>query len=153
MMVVLYVGDGGALADFIDALLNFGVRDALQFGDESEICGDLHFRVERGSFGQVADAFLDLDGLLEDIETGDAGLSRRGRKKAGEDAHRRRFPGAVLAEESDDLALTHFEGDVFDRDIASVSLGQAFDFDHSVICLTDCPDRVLRRRASPVARL
>ena len=76
---------------------------------------------------------LDLERLLEDIETGDAGLSRGGREKAGEDAHRRGFPGAVLAEESDDFALAHFEGNVFDRDIACVSLGQAFDFNHIVI--------------------
>ena len=130
MMVLLDVGDGGALAHFIDALRDVAGRNAFEFRDEGEVSGDLHFRVERGRFGQVADAFLDLERLLEDIETGDACLSRRGRKKAGEDSHRRGFPGAVLAEESDDLALTHFEGDVFDRDIASVSLGQAFDFNH-----------------------
>jgi hypothetical protein len=69
--------------------------------------------------------------LLEDIEAVDARLSLRGRKKAGEDSHRRRLPGAVLTEEANNLALTHFEGNVLDRDVACVSLSQAFDFDHN----------------------
>jgi hypothetical protein len=91
--------------------------------------------------------------LIEDIETSHAGLSRGGREKAGEDAHRGGFPSPIFAEKADDFALAYFEGYVFDRDMTSVSLGQAFDFNHRVICLTDSPDGVLRRRASPIARL
>ena len=69
--------------------------------------------------------------MLEDIETGDTHFARAGREKAGQDAHRGGFSGTVLAEESDDFALAHFEGNVFDSDVTCVSLGQAFDFNHN----------------------
>jgi hypothetical protein len=154
---VLDPRDRGALADFIHAAFDFVRRNAFQFRDEGEIGGHLHFRVKRGSFGQIANAFLDLERLIEDIETGYAGLSRRGRKKAGEDSHRRRLPGAVLTEEADDLALAHFEGDVLDGDVARVSLGQAFDFNHIDISFDEKCVQTLRVRkpaadfVSPVA--
>jgi hypothetical protein len=46
-----------------------------------------------------------------------------GREEAGQDAHRGGLAGAVGAEEADDLALFHLEGDVVHGDSACVSLG------------------------------
>src|ERR1019366_5504126 len=37
---------------------------------------------------------------------------------------------AVLAEKTHNFALGYLEGNVLDRDMTCVSLGQAFDFDH-----------------------
>ena len=91
--------------------------------------GELESVQERHDFlirelEDVKGARRDIERLIEDIETGYAGFSRGGRKKAGEDSHRRRFSGAVLAEEPDNFAFTDFEGDVLDGDMTRVSLGQ-----------------------------
>ena len=40
------------------------------------------------------------------------------------------FPAPFLPRKPDDFALAYFEGNIFDRDITRVSLGQTFDFDH-----------------------
>jgi hypothetical protein len=41
-------------------------------------------------------------------------VSLGGGRKAGDDAHRRRFPAPVGAEKADDLALLRGEGDLID---------------------------------------
>ena len=70
-------------------------------------------------------------GLFEHVETGHGRLARGGREEAGEDAHGGGLAGAVLAEKTHNLALAYFEGNVLDRDMTRVSLGQTFDFNHS----------------------
>ena len=122
--------EGGALDHFIHPFGDIRAGDAFQLRDEGKIIADLHFRIERRGFGQVADVLADVERLLNDIETGHAGFARSRGQEAGEDAHRGGFSGAVLAEKPNDFALADFEGNVFDRYIASVSLGQTFDFDH-----------------------
>ena len=47
---VFDVGDGGALAHFVDALRDVAGRDALQFRDEGEVVGDLHLRDRAAGF-------------------------------------------------------------------------------------------------------
>ena len=132
--LVFHIGNGCAFADFIDARGDLRGWDPFQFGDEGEVLADIHFRVERRGLRQVADVLFDVERLIDDIETGHAGFAFGGREEAGEDAHRGGFAGAVLAEETDDLSLIHFKGDVVDRDMACVSLGQTFDFNH-MYCL------------------
>ena len=56
-----------------------------------------------------------------------------GRQKAGQNAHGCRFSGPIWAQKADDLSLFDLERDVVYRDIASVSLGETFDFDHIVL--------------------
>ena len=53
-----------------------------------------------------------------------------GRHEAGQHAHGRGFTGAVGPQEPHDLPFFNLERDVIDRDIAGVSLGKSFDFDH-----------------------
>ena len=117
------VAEGAALDHLVGAAFDIGARDAFELADESEVFDDLHFGVKRRGFGQVADALLDLLRVLQHVEAGDGGLAGRGREEAGEDAHRGGFPGAVRAEEADDLALFHLEGDVVYGDSTCVSLG------------------------------
>ena len=109
--------------DFIYPALDIGGRDALQLADKIQVLGDFHLRVERRSFGQVADAPFHLHGVFQHVKTGDVGRALRRRQEAGEDAHGGGLPGAVGAEEADDLAFFHLEGDVVHGDSASVSLG------------------------------
>src|SRR5207247_11402692 len=67
----------------------------------------------------------------------DHGVSRglrrpaRGAQDAGEDAHRRRLPRAVRAEETHDLARRDAEGHVPDRGDRAIMLREALYFDHS----------------------
>jgi hypothetical protein len=125
------IGDGASLGNFSNAPGRFGFGDPFQPGDEVEVFVDLHVRIERRRFGQIADAALDLHGLIRDIETGDFGAAFGGWQKAGQDAHGCRLTGAVGPEEADDFPLVHGEGDVVDRGRARVALGQTFDGNHS----------------------
>ena len=120
--LVADIADGAALHDFVDAARRDRSADALELADEVEVLADLHFRVERRRFGQVADALLHLHRLLHDVEAGDIAVPAVGRQEAGENAHGGGFPGAVRAEEADDLPLFHFKGDIVDSDVACVSL-------------------------------
>ena len=61
--------DGAALADLLDAPVDLMGRDALEFGDKCEVIDNFHLRVERRSFGQVADALLDFHRLFENVES------------------------------------------------------------------------------------
>src|SRR5262249_30896329 len=89
-----------------------------------------HLRVERRDLRQVADAPLDLVGLLEDVEPRDLHRPARRGKVAGEDPHGGGLPGAVRAEEAEDLSLRHGEGEVLHRDPVAVPLAEPGDLDH-----------------------
>ena len=58
----------------------------------------------------------------------------RRRHEAGKYAHRRRLARAIWPKEANDLPFFDLERDVVNRDVAGVSLGETFDFDHSVFC-------------------
>ena len=98
-----------------------------------EVRVDLHLGIERRGFGQIPDVLFDIEGLLDDIESGDGGFAGGGREEAGKDAHGGGFSGAVFAEKTHDFALRYFEGNILDSDMACVSLGQTFDFNHMYI--------------------
>ena len=121
---------GAALGNVVDAAREVGPGDPFETTDELEVLANLHVGVKRRRFGQVADAALHVHRLLQDIVAGDVrGSGRRG-QEAREDPHGRRFTGAVRAEESDDLSLLYFKGNIVDSDVACVSLRQAFHLDH-----------------------
>jgi hypothetical protein len=69
--------------------------------------------------------------VLEDIKTGDTSLSGGRRQEAGEDPHSSSFAGAIGAKEAYDFTFANLEGNIVDRDMTGVALGQTFDFDHS----------------------
>ena len=98
-------GDGG---------LALGGRDLLDRGDEAEILGDGHFRVEGDDLGQVADDPLDLVRLLEDVKARDEASAVRGRQIAGQDPHGGGLAGGVRTEQAPDPAFFDLEAEVVD---------------------------------------
>ena len=118
------------LATRSSSLLMRSLLQAFDLGDELEVPVDGHVGIERRILGQVADAALHLERLLEDVEAGDLGGAGSGGQEAGQDAHGGRLAGAVAAQKAQDFALGNVEGDVVERDEVSVTLGQIADFDH-----------------------
>jgi hypothetical protein len=114
----------------VDAGLALGLGDALDLGAEVQERVHVHVRVEGRRLGDVADAPLHLQRLLEDVVARDPRRALGRGEVAGEDPHRRRLPGAVGAQEAEDLALVHAERDAVHGRMAAVTLGQIFDLDH-----------------------
>ncbi len=130
MQLLLYVGDGAALADEGDALFQLRAGEAFEAADEAQVLGGLHLEIERRRFGQIADAPAHFEGLGEDVVARDRGRSRGGREEAGEHAHGGGFTGAVGAQEAYDLAFVYGEGDVVNGGGAGVTLGQVCNSNH-----------------------
>ena len=143
------VAQGAAADDFAHFPGDIVGGDALELAGEAEVLVDLHFRINGRCFGQVADALLDLHGVLQHVESSDVGSTRGWRQEARQDAHRGGFAGAVGAEKADDLSFFDLERDVVDSDSTSVSLGETLDFYH-MLCprleqMTDVISDVSRR--------
>src|ERR1700728_1286334 len=85
--------------------------------------------------------------MLENVEASHVAGTSGGRQKAGQNPHRGGFTGAVRPQESNDLALLDFKGNVVHGDSACVSLGQSLYFNHSLV-----PDKTktiaIERRAA-----
>src|SRR6266404_262650 len=128
------VADGreaAELHDAVDGVLDRGFRHALDAGDEAQVRLGRHVGVERRVLGQVADPPPHLGALGEDVEPRDLRGAARRRLKAGEDAHRRRLPGAVRAEEAEDLPLRRAEAHVADGDDVAVALREIPHLKHA----------------------
>jgi hypothetical protein len=97
---------------------------------EAKVRDDQHVVVERWVLGEVADALADLGRLLEHVESRDAHRALGGRQEAGDDAHGGRLPGAVRAEETEDLPGHRRERHVLNGREVPVALRQVRDFDH-----------------------
>ena len=121
--LVAHVADGAASQHLVHPAVDVRRADSLELADEIEVLGDLHLGVNRRCFRQIPDPLLDLHGVLEHVEAGDIGRSRRGRQEAGQDPHGGGLPGAIGPEEADDLPLFDFKGDIVYGDRAGVSLG------------------------------
>ena len=78
----------------------------VQAADQLELLVGDERLVEHARFGHEADAPLDLDGSVDDIEAGDARAAGVGLIMPGEDLDRRRLAGAVGPEQAEDLAGT-----------------------------------------------
>src|SRR5262249_23741977 len=85
---------------------------AAQIGGEAQGFEGAHLRIERRALGQVAEAGPHLERLIEHVVSVDARGAARRRDEARQDAHRRRFAGAVRAEEAYDLAAFDLEVDL-----------------------------------------
>src|SRR5262249_22671092 len=127
---VLDIGDPAAFHGIGHALLAFGAWYALDLRYELQIRRDTQVRVERDVLRQVADTPADLERLTEDVVAGHLGAAAAGRHEAGKNAHRRRLPGAVGAEEADDLARRDLERHVADRGDGAVVFREVLNFDH-----------------------
>ncbi len=118
-----------------DAGAGVGIGEALDLGAEGEVFADPHVIVKRDVFRHVADAFAGFDRLAENIEISDFGGAAGGGQEAGEHAQRGGLPGAVRAEESDDLTPRNGEGDIADGEVAAVFLGKVVNYDHFCLWL------------------
>src|SRR5437016_8752036 len=128
---VLDVGDEAALHDLRDPAPTLGAPHALDLGDEVQVRRDAEVPVERDALREVADPPADLQRLAEHVVSRDLRRPARGGHEAGEDAHRRRLPRPVRAEEAHDLARRDAERHVPDRGDRAIMLREALYFDHS----------------------
>jgi hypothetical protein len=96
--------------------------DAAGVRGEVEVFGDGEVLVQGDRFGQVADAALDRDGVLDDVDAVDDGRPRARVMVAGEDLHDRRLPGAVGAQEAEHRTRLRREADAVDGFDAAVAL-------------------------------
>src|SRR2546426_81672 len=134
--------DDTSLVDDDDALT--GLRDLgqnVRAQDDRVIAGEvldelprfdnlLRVGVERWRLRQIAGPALRLERLVEDVEACDNRLPFGSRHVAGQDAHRRGFPGAVGAEEAEDFAALDAEADVVDGCDAAVAFREVLNLDH-----------------------
>src|SRR4029077_6855428 len=136
---VPHIAYRAALANVVGAAAQVGAGKAFEFADKAEVLGGLHLRVDGRSFGEVADALLDLEGLLDDVEAGHGGSAFRRRQEAGQHTHGRGLASAVGAEKAHNPSLGDFEGDMVNGSGAGVPFGKIFDLDH-IRCLATASD-------------
>jgi hypothetical protein len=119
--------------DPVDLGPDRAARHAPDLGGEAQVVVDPHLGVERRRLGQVADLAAHLERVLDDVEPVDRGLAGTRQQVAGQDLHRRRLPGAVGAQEADDLAPRDLEGDSLQGLGGAVQLRQILNVDHRTI--------------------
>ena len=100
------------------------VPDAVNLGHEVEITTHRHIAVEGDCFRQVADVLPHFERLLDHVEPGERSAATGRRHIARQDAHGRRFPGAIRAEESQDFAGLGAEVDQISATETPVPFGQ-----------------------------
>ena len=128
---VLHVGDEAPVHHLRHPRPALPPRDALHLGHEVEVGGHPHVRVQGHVLREIADPLAHLQRLAEDVEAGHPRGAAAGRHEAGENAHGRRLPRPVGAEETHDGSRRHAEGHVANGGHGTVVLGQCLDFDHA----------------------
>ena len=146
-----HVGDGRAFHGRPDARGPVSGGDAVDAGHEMQVLADGHFRIQGRRLGQIARPALGLEGLVEDVETGDPGMAFGGRQVAGQDAHRRGLAGPVGAEEAQNLAGFDLEAQVVHGRERPVALGHVLHFDHAAFS-PEAMRRAAARRTKPGER-
>src|SRR6266576_3493088 len=110
-----------------------------------EILEDLSARqigIEGRLTGHIADETLDLQRLLPAIEPGDLRRAGVGVQQGHQQADGCRLPRTVGPKEAEDIALLDLEGDLGDAALATVALGEFFDFDdRGHVCLPFQPNQ------------
>src|SRR5439155_17930720 len=91
----------------------------------TEVVAARHVTVEPNGVGEVAHPPLDLERAPGRIQADHAGLAIGRLGEAEQHQDRRRLAGAVLAEESEDLAGLHLEVEMIDRHEIAVQLREA----------------------------
>jgi hypothetical protein len=97
---------------------------------EGKVFNNAHFRVERATFGHIANAFTDCNGIPKNINTIDSNLTRGSGKKASKDTHGGGFTCTIGAKESDDLTFQNIEGNTAHCKKIAVVLGEIFNMNH-----------------------
>src|ERR1700733_9203573 len=130
-----FVMDGfepAAFEDVFDAAKAIGAGHFAQAAAVIEIFANFHLAIERDVFGEIAEVFAHLFGLMEDVETVDGGAAAGWGEIAGEDFEGGGFACAVGAEESDNLSPGDLEGDMIHRQGLTVCLGQLSNRNHAL---------------------
>src|SRR5262249_41376463 len=111
--------------------------------------------IERAILGHISNTLANFEWLPEDIEAVDHGFARRGGQVAGENPHGGGLAGAVGSQEADNLAGPRVKGNVANRGVIAVVLGQVADVDQETISfastvekMADRPQRMNDRRTS-----
>src|SRR5579863_206900 len=125
-----HLGEAADVDHVSGGVLDLGAADAAQLGDEFQIALDAHIGIERRVFRQVADQAAGFERIGEDVEAVDEHGAGSRRHKAGDDAHRGGFAGAVGSEKAQNLAAFGAKGDPFDGEEIAVGLAQVLDVDH-----------------------
>lgn len=99
-----------------------GVRHPPQPGDEDEVLLPGEHRVDRGELPGQADGATDVVGAGRHVEPRDRDHARVGPQQRRQDAHQGGLPGAVGAEEGDDLPPLDLEVDAAQHLEAAVGL-------------------------------
>ncbi len=68
--LVLHIRNRAPIANVIDSLAQLRAREPFELADEGQVFARLHLRIERRGFGKIADALLDFERLLQNIEAG-----------------------------------------------------------------------------------
>src|SRR5262249_41755990 len=97
--------DVGHVHRLVDPDSQVGGSNALDSRHELQVGAHSHLRIQRRGLRQIADVPPDLERLLKDIETGNAGRAAGRRQIPGKDAHSRGLARAVWSQESEYLAL------------------------------------------------
>ena len=106
---------------------------AFQPGSKLEIFAHSHVEVQRIVFRHVTNPAAHLVGLGEHVEARHPRGAVRGRQVARQDAHGGALPGAIRAEETDNLTPLHGEVDAVHRRVASITLGQILDLNDQAV--------------------
>ena len=98
--------------------------DAPELRHHEQILLDEHFRVERRVLRQVANLALNGQTVDLDVYAADGHRARRGLEVAGQDLHHRGLAGAVLPEQTHDVAPSDLEVEVLHGPESTVPLFQ-----------------------------
>ena len=101
---MLFGGEPEELEQLIAARVGGCAIEMVQAGDELEVFAGCETVVEGSGFRHVTDPALDVDRLLDDIESGDTRAPTGRPDHAGEDLDCGGFSGAVRTQEAEDLA-------------------------------------------------
>ena len=112
------------------AIWNRGGGHAIEAADHLQVLAPGQQFVEGGVLPGDPDPAADLMRMLDDIEPGDRGAAGIGFAKGGQNAHCRRFAGAIGAEQGENLAFGHIEGDTAQGVGLAERFGEVFGEDN-----------------------
>ncbi len=116
----------------LDDPARVGAVEAADPGDEAQERRRRHVGIARRALGQVADRALGRDRIGDDVVPAHDGGAGGRREKARDHLHRRRFAGAVRAEEPQHLAARHLERHAVDGQDRAEAPMQLAHVDHRV---------------------
>ena len=103
--------------------------DAVELGVQAEVLLGGEVAVERRVLEHEADVPADVVALIDDVEAAHAGGAGGGPHEGAEHVDRRALPGAVGAEEAEDLTASDGERDSADGLSLAVGLDEGLDLD------------------------